>query len=186
MKTKFLLPIIALGLFAACDDSSSPSAPKVETPAPTDTTTTPVAVDPTTDPTVTPVVDPTTDPATNPVVDPTTDPATDPVVDPTVNPGTDPAVTPGTDPVPGADVVETPVDPTASVNACRSADRAPVLEPTYTAVPSSGSYKYYGAELSGVEQFNVATHLIASTVQKLRKDSEYLKTLNNFEMEDNR
>ena len=68
MKTKFLLPIIALGLFAACDDSSSPSAPKVETPAPTDTTTTPVAVDPTTDPTVTPVVDPTTDPATNPVV----------------------------------------------------------------------------------------------------------------------
>ncbi|MBR6154595.1 MAG: methyl-accepting chemotaxis protein [Treponema sp.] len=36
---------------------------------------------------------------------------------------------------------------------------------------------------SGVEQFNVATHLIASTVQKLRKDSEYLKTLNNFEME---
>ena len=153
MKTKFLLPIIALGLFAACDDSSSPSAPKVETPAPTDTTTTPVAVDPTTDPTVTPVVDPTTDPATNPVVDPTTDPATDPVVDPTVNPGTDPAVTPGTDPVPGADVLETPVDPTASVNACRSATRASITEPTYAAVPSSGEYVYYGAELSGVEQF---------------------------------
>ncbi|MBP5358788.1 MAG: hypothetical protein J6Y69_06355, partial [Treponema sp.] len=36
---------------------------------------------------------------------------------------------------------------------------------------------------SGVEQFNVATHLIATTVQKLRKDSEYLKTLNSFEME---
>ncbi len=153
MKTKFLLPIIALGLFAACDDSSSPSAPKVETPVPTDTTTTPVAVDPTTDPTVTPVVDPTTDPATNPVVDPTTDPATDPVVDPTVNPGTDPAVTPGTDPVPGADVVETPIDPTASVNACLSATRAPVVEPTYATVPSSGEYVYYGAELSGVEQF---------------------------------
>ncbi|MBO4320632.1 MAG: methyl-accepting chemotaxis protein [Treponema sp.] len=36
---------------------------------------------------------------------------------------------------------------------------------------------------SGVEQFNIATHLIAETVQKLRKDSEYLKTLNSFEKE---
>ena len=188
MKTKFLLPIIALGLFAACDDSSSPSAPKVETPTPMDTTTTPVTdptvtpvVDPTTDPATDPVVDPATDPATNPVVDPTVDPGTDPavtpgtdpvvdptvdpgidpavtpgtdpVVDPTVDPGTDPAVIPGTDPVPGADVVETPVDPTASVNACRNAARTPVVEPTYATVPSSENYVYYGAELSGTDQF---------------------------------
>jgi hypothetical protein len=147
MKTKFLLPIVALGLFAACsDDSSSPSAPKTDIPAATDTTPV-VGPDP-----ANPVTDPVTDPAT-PVTDPATDPAANPGLDPVVNPGTDPAVTPGTDPVPGADVVETPVDPTASVNACLSATRAPIAEPTYAAVPSSGNYAYYGAELSGVEQF---------------------------------
>ena len=124
MKTKFLLPIVALGLFAACsDDSSGPSAPKTDIPAATDTI---------------------------PEVGP--DPA-NPGLDSVVNPGIDSAVTPGTDPVPGTDVVETPVDPTASVNACLSATRAPVAEPTYAVVPSSGNYAYYGAELSGVEQF---------------------------------
>ena len=36
---------------------------------------------------------------------------------------------------------------------------------------------------SGVEQFNVATHMIAKTVQKLREDCEHLKKLNNFDKE---
>ena len=137
MKTKFILPIVALGLFAACNDdsSSSPVSPVTDTPAVTDSSA---------------VTDPTVDPSVNPNGDPATDPS--------VNPGTDSGLTdstanPGTDTTLGSDVVETPVDPSASVAACRSADRAPIVEPTYAAVPSSGSYKYYGAELSGVEQF---------------------------------
>ena len=129
MKTKFLLSIIALGLFAACnDDSSSPVAANTDTPATQD----PTAV---VDPSQTTVTDPAADPAANvPVTDPTvTDPTvTDPVVtdpavtDPTVtNPtATDPAVTDPTTPTDPAVTPETPV-----------------------------TYKYYGAELSGVDQF---------------------------------
>ena len=162
MKTKFLISVATLALFAACsDDSSSPTAseatnptdqtvvdPSAQTPADSSAQTNPGQ---TTDQNQQGQVDDqgnVTDPATQP-----TDPATDPGTDPIVDPGTDPAVNPGTDPVPDVNVAETPVDPTASVNACRSADRAPVVEPTYAAVPSSGNYAYYGAELSGVEPF---------------------------------
>ncbi|MBR4559868.1 MAG: family 16 glycosylhydrolase [Fibrobacter sp.] len=168
MKTKFLLSVATLALFAACsDDSSSPTAsdatnptdqtevnPSAQTPTDSTTQTNPANQEnqgQTTDQNQQGQVDDqgnVTDPATQP-----TDPATDPGTDPIVNPGTDPAVNPGTDPVPDVNVAETPVDPTASVNACRSADRAPVVEPTYAAVPSSGNYAYYGAELSGVEPF---------------------------------
>ena len=141
MKTKFLLPIIALGLFAACnDDSSSPAA--------ADTT-------PTTDPAV--VVDPTpadpipadpatTDPATNPA---TTDPVpTDPTVtDPTV---TDPTQTdPTTDPV----VTPDPVTPPAG-SGCSAIARTNLTVPAVpNEVSATGKYNYYGAELSGKDQF---------------------------------
>jgi len=125
MKTKFLLSIIALGLFAACsDDSSSPAAVNTDTPAAQDptsvvdpqTTTDPAAADPANPANTDPA---TTDPATDPVQ---TDPATDPAAtDPAV---TDPTVT---DPTTPTDPVVTPETPV--------------------------TYKYYGAELSGVDQF---------------------------------
>ena len=129
MKTKFILPIVALGLFAACNDdsSSSPVSPVTDTPAVTDSS----AV---TDPTVDPSVNPNGDPATDPSVNPGTDSG---LTDSTANPGTE---TPAT------------FDPTASVAACRNASRT-IVEPTYEVVPTGESFKYYGAELSGKQQF---------------------------------
>ena len=159
MKTKFLLPIIALGLFAACGDDSNSAAADNNVPG-----TDPAAVEnPTGDPASDPAGDPAADPAgnttTDPAGDPAADPAGDPAADPATNPGdpaTDSATDPATDPAgdPATDpVVETPVDPSASVAACRNAARTPVVEPTYAATPSSGTYEYFGAELSGVDQF---------------------------------
>ena len=133
MKTKFLLPIIALGLLAACGDDNSSH--------------TPVSSDPSTvvDPTQTP-----TDPATDPTVtDPTvTDPTvTDPTVtDPTV---TDPTVNP--DPV-TPDPVVTP-DPTQA-GGCKNIVRTNIVAPAMPSeVSATGSYSYYGAEVSGTDQF---------------------------------
>ena len=126
MKTKFLLPIIALGLFAACSDDSSSHAPVASDPS--------AVVDPTQNP---------TDPATNPAIDPAqtqTDPAqTDPAqtqTDPATDPVTDPAVT---------DPTQTPTDPVTD----------PVVTPDPTPVVDDPNvtYTYYGAELSGRDQF---------------------------------
>ena len=150
MKTKFILPIIALGLFAACGDDSS-SAPENTTPV-TDPS---VVVDPSqTNPTPT---DPaTTDPATTPT-DPAqtqTDPATDPAVtDPTV---TDPTVTDPTTPTdPATDPVVTPdpVTPPAG-SGCSAIARTNLTVPAVpNEVSATGKYNYYGAELSGKDQF---------------------------------
>ena len=132
MKTKFLLSIATLALLAACnDDSSSPAAAN-------------------TDLTQTPVVDPSADPAQ---IDPAqTDPAqTDPAADPAQDPAQgDPAADPATDPV----VTPDPVTPPPQVGGCNAIDRSTVnfaLEPS--PVNASGEYTYYGAELSGVDQF---------------------------------
>ena len=168
MKKKFLLPVIALGLLAACgDDSSSPASVNTDATSVTDSTNV-QNPDPTVDPNANPVVDPTVDPNANPVVDPTVDPNANPVVDPTVDPNANPVVDPTVDPIvdPNANPVvnpddpvvnpgtaETPVDPSASVAACRNSARTPIVEPTYAAKPSSGTYAYFGAELSGVDQF---------------------------------
>jgi beta-glucanase (GH16 family) len=135
MKTKFLLPIIALGLFAACnDDSSSPAA--------ADTT-------PTTDPAV--VVDPTpADPATT---DPATTP-TDPAqtqIDPATNPATTDPVP--TDPTPDPVVTPDPVTPPAT-SGCNAIARTNLTVPVVPSeVSPTGKYNYYGAELSGKDQF---------------------------------
>ena len=144
MKTKFILPIIALGLFAACGDDSS-SAPENNTPVDPS-----VVVDPQTDPTTNPVTDPSQTPTDPAVTDPTTtptDPATDPVTDPTV---TDPTPT---DPTPDPVVTPDPVTPPAG-NGCSAIARTNLTVP---AVPSevspTGKYNYYGAELSGKDQF---------------------------------
>lgn len=154
MKTKFLLPIIALGLFAACSDDSSSHAPVASDPSavvdptqnPTDPATNPAVTDPAqtqtdpaqtqTDPATTP-----TDPATTPT-DPATDPAvTDPTVtDPTTptDPATDPAVTP---------------DPTQA-GGCKNIVRTNIVAPAMVPeVSATGSYSYYGAEVSGTDQF---------------------------------
>ncbi len=132
MKTKFLLPIVAMGLFVACsDDSSSPS---------------PVAVP------ADPAMDPGAEPATLPATDSSA--VQDPAVDPAL--GQADLRAPATDPVPGADPaarVETSVDPATSLAACRNSARTPVVEPTYAVPPTSGTYAYYGAELTGVDQF---------------------------------
>ncbi len=143
MKTKFILPIIALGLFAACGDDSS-SAPENTTPV--------------TDPSV--VVDPSqtnptpTDPATTDPAQTQTDPATDPAVtDPTV---TDPTVTDPTTPAdPATDPVVTPdpVTPPAS-SGCSAIARTNLTVPAVpNEVSATGKYNYYGAELSGKDQF---------------------------------
>ena len=154
MKTKFLLPIIALGLFAACnDDSSSPAAPADQNQ--------PVVVDPSqSDPAQTQTdpaqqTDPATDPAqtqTDPATTPT-DPATDPVVtDPTV---TDPTVTDPTQTDPTTDPVVTPdpVTPPAG-SGCSAIARTNLTVPAVpNEVSATGKYNYYGAELSGKDQF---------------------------------
>lgn len=113
MKTKFLLPIIALGIFAACSDDSNSTAPEANVTEP--------AVDSTTVPVVDPAVP--ADPATDPGSTPATNDTASTVTDTTTAPATEPVV----DPV-------TPVDTTPAVN-------------------PNVSYTYYGAELSGRDQF---------------------------------
>ena len=96
MKTKFLLSVATLALFAACSDDSNSSAPENNVPG----TDTPAVEDPSGNTTTDPAADPTkTAPAsTDPAADPaTTDPATDPATDPVTDPTTDPVETP--DPV---------------------------------------------------------------------------------------
>lgn len=141
MKTKILLPIftaaLSMSMFAACsDDSSSPSKP-------------------TADPNV-PVVDPNA-----PVTDPTVDPNA-PVVDPNV-PVTDPTVDPN------APVVDpsTPANPTISIDpdAPKDANGLPTSkifdDSALPKLPNNDTihvdnysdYNYYGAELTGKDQF---------------------------------
>lgn len=161
MKTKFILPIVtaalSMSMFAACSDDSS-SNPPVMNSATDSSVTDSTITDPTvTDPTVT---DPT---VTDPVV---TDPTvTDPVVtDPTV---TDPIVT---EPIVTDPSVTNPVEPPVNTN---GAPATPTLDASGYAVtwvrpdddfvrmPNNDTisavksdYNYFGAELSGVDQFH--------------------------------
>ncbi len=163
MKTKFLLSVATLALFAACsDDSSNPATAENTVPAADSTVTDPATVDPSqtqTDPTQ---IDPNqtqTDPAQTDPNQAQTDPAqTDPTqtqADPTqTDPVTEPSIDPVTDPNTNPPAVEiTLVDPTESVAACRSSARAPIVEPTYAAQGQGDEVKYYGAELAGKDQF---------------------------------
>jgi len=165
MKSKVLLPIFAASVmlcsFTACSDSDSPApaAPVVSDPTAVDPTATnpattdPVVTDPaTTDPTVT---DPTvTDPAvTNPVVTDTsvsnptvTDTA---VVDPGVTtPVVTPVVTGGAPATPSTDANGYVVTWTRSNDGIDT-----VASNVSVPVDDFDSYTYYGAELSGVDQF---------------------------------
>lgn len=130
MKTKFLLPIIALGLFAACGDDSSSAAPENNVPG----TETPAVEDPAGDP----ASNTTTDPAGNTTTDPATDPAKE---DPTQN---------LTDPV--ADPVETP-DPVVAPEPYRLEITNMIPDNQVVEVDDFDNYEYWGAELSGREQF---------------------------------
>ena len=155
MKTKFLLPIFAtalsLSMFAACSDdsSSSPSSPELDPNTPVVDPNTP-AVDPNT-----PVVDPNTpvvDPNT-PVVDPNT-PAVDPNT-PAVDPNT-PAVDPNTPSTPGIEIdPDAPKDanglPTSKIFDDSALPKLPNNDTIH--VENKGDYNYYGAELSGRDQF---------------------------------
>lgn len=148
MKTKILLPIftaaLSMSMFAACsDDSSSPSKPTADPNVP--------VVDPNA-----PVTDPTVDPNA-PVVDPNA-----PVVDPNV-PVTDPTVDPN------APVVDpsTPANPTISIDpdAPKDANGLPTSkifdDSALPKLPNNDTihvdnysdYNYYGAELTGKDQF---------------------------------
>lgn len=150
MKTRFLLPIFAtalsMGMFAACsDDSSSPNAPVVD---PSNPVVDPITPDvdpnaPVVDPNA-PVVDP-----SNPVVDPNV-----PVVDPNI-PATDPS-TPTTPADPSITVdPNAPVDANGKIVSKIFDDSAlPKLPNNDTVhVENKSDYNYYGAELSGRDQF---------------------------------
>ena len=137
MKTKFLLSVATLALFAACSDDSNSSAPENNVPG----TDTPAVEDPSGNTTTDPAADPTkTDPAsTDPAADPaTTDPATDPATDPVTDPTTDPVETP--DSVPAPEPYRLEVENMIPDNQ--------VVE-----VDDFDNYEYWGAELSGREQF---------------------------------
>lgn len=144
MKKKFLLPIIALGLFAACSDNSSSHTPVASDPS--------AVVDPTQNPTQTDPAQTQTDPAqtqTDPAQTQTDPATTDPAVtDPTVTDPTQIPTDPATDPV----VTPDPATPQAGgCNAiARTGIEVPTVEPT---VSATGTYTYYGAELSGLDQF---------------------------------
>lgn len=153
MKSKILLPIftaaLSMSMFAACSDdsSSSPTLPENPVVNPSNPEVDPNV--PTVDPNV-PTVDPNA-PVVNPdvpTVDPSvpTDPST-PVVDPTVP--TDPNV-PAVDIDPNA-----PVDANGKITSKIFDDSAlPKLPNNDTIhVENKADYNYYGAELSGRDQF---------------------------------
>jgi len=134
MKKKFILPIIALGLFAACSDDSNSAAP-------------------TTDPAVDSALAPADSAAVNLADNPTNSTTTDPAQganEPATNPSGDSV---STDTTANSGTGESAAfDPSASVTACRNAART-IVDPTYAVVPTGDSFKYYGAELSGKDQF---------------------------------
>ena len=119
MKTKFILPIIALGLFAACsDDSSSPAAAENEVPTSSNST---EAVDP----------------ASSQSTDSTTILSSESAdVLSSESSALPDSTNPAEDPLPNPD------DP----------NNNPAGDSTVTP-PTPKTYKYYGAELSGVDQF---------------------------------
>lgn len=158
MKSKILLPIItaalSMSMFAACsDDSSSPSNPTVNPDNPVVDPSNP-EIDPNT-----PVVDPNTpivDPS-NPEVDPNA-----PVVDPNtpvVDPNT-PVVDPNT-PVVNPNTPTVELDPDAPKDAngkitskiFDDSGLAKLPNNDTVHVDNKSDYNYYGAELSGREQF---------------------------------
>jgi len=123
MKSKTLLPILAAGMMLCSFTACSDDSAPAAVVA-DPTVTDPVATDPTvTDPTV-------TDPAVN---NPT---ITDPVV-------TDPVVT---DPVVTDPIATDPILSSSSVDVIVSSSSVVVADPNVT-------YTYYGAELTGLEQF---------------------------------
>ncbi|PWJ68163.1 MULTISPECIES: family 16 glycosylhydrolase [unclassified Fibrobacter] len=151
MKSKILLPIItaalSMSMFAACsDDSSSPSNPTVNPDNPVVDPSNP-EIDPNT-----PVVDP-----NNPVVDPNA-----PVVDPNtpvVDPNT-PVVDPNT-PVVNPNTPTVELDPDAPKDAngkitskiFDDSGLAKLPNNDTVHVDNKSDYNYYGAELSGKDQF---------------------------------
>lgn len=151
MKSKILLPIItaalSMSMFAACsDDSSSPSNPTVNPDNPVVDPSNP-EIDPNT-----PVVDP-----NNPEVDPNA-----PVVDPNtpvVDPNT-PVVDPNT-PVVNPNTPTVELDPDAPKDAngkitskiFDDSGLAKLPNNDTVHVDNKSDYNYYGAELSGKDQF---------------------------------
>lgn len=119
MKTKLLLPIIALGLFAACsDDSNSATAPAA--------------------------------------------PTSEPVADTTAVPGVDPAADPGqqtesTENMTDSTLADTTASTTDQTDTSASVPTDPVTDPvTDPTTPVENpnvTYVYYGAELTGKDQF---------------------------------
>lgn len=148
MKTKILLPIftaaLSMSMFAACsDDSSSPSKPTADPNVPVVDPNAPVT-DPTVDPNA-PVVDPNA-----PVVDPNV-----PVTDPTVDPNT-PVVDPNTPANPTISIdPDAPKDanglPTSKIFDDSALPKLPNNDTIH--VDNYSDYNYYGAELTGKDQF---------------------------------
>ena len=117
MKKKFILPIIALGLFAACSDDSNSAAP---------------TTDPVVDSALAPADSAAVNLADNPANSTTTDPAQG-ANEPATNPSGDSV---STDTTANSGTGESAAfDPSASVTACRNAART-IVDPTYAVVPT--------------------------------------------------
>ncbi len=146
MKTKILLPIVtaalSMSMFACSDDSSSPASPVVNP-----TSSSAAVVDP--------VVDPTAGVSSSSVVDPTVDPTQNPVVGPTSSAAADPGVAPASSASNIAIDPNAPVDANGKITSKIFDDSAlPKLPNNDTVhVDNKSDYNYYGAELTGKDQF---------------------------------
>ena len=136
MKTKFLLSVATLALFAACNDSSSSPTAADQTPSDTPSVNTPVD----TANTNTPVTDSTAQKTPNQGQNALDSAQTDKPVDTPK----DPATTDTVAPVPADTISQAPIDTVVPP----PADTAVTTPPT-----EKVSYVYYGAELSGKEKF---------------------------------
>jgi len=146
MKTKILLPIVtaalSMSMFACSDDSSSPASPVVNP-----TSSSAAVVDP--------IVDPTAGVSSSSVVDPTVDPTQNPVVGPTSSAAADPDVAPASSASNIAIDPNAPVDANGKITSKIFDDSAlPKLPNNDTVhVDNKSDYNYYGAELTGRDQF---------------------------------
>lgn len=146
MKTKILLPIVtaalSMSMFACSDDSSSPASPVVNP-----TSSSAAVVDP--------IIDPTAGVSSSSVVDPTVDPTQNPVVGPTSSAAADPDVAPASSASNIAIDPNAPVDANGKITSKIFDDSAlPKLANNDTVhVDNKSDYNYYGAELTGKDQF---------------------------------
>lgn len=146
MKTKILLPIVtaalSMSMFACSDDSSSPASPVVNP-----TSSSAAVVDP--------IVDPTAGVSSSSVVDPTVDPTQNPVVGPSSSAAADPGVAPASSASNIAIDPNAPVDANGKITSKIFDDSAlPKLPNNDTVhVDNKSDYNYYGAELTGRDQF---------------------------------